>query len=143
MRDESIFTMRLDWIDAFLMLAGFVALLFVTRTLGVDALKLRGGMILLGVMLGPIARRGLVGPPAPYKDGHSEWIVFFGLILIATGALATVMGALLADLRHAQHKPWATFVLVGLGGLVVLVLGALMDRSQRDREPEATFQVRR
>ena len=143
MRDESIFTMRLDWVDAFLMLAGFIALLFATSALGIDALKLRGGMILFGVMLGPIGRRALVGPPAPYRDGHSEWIVFFGLIFIATGSLATLMGAVLADLRHTQHKPWATFVLIGVAGVVLLAIGALMDRSQRDRTPEASFKVRR
>lgn len=143
MRDESIFTMRLDWVDAFLMLAGFVALLFATSALGIDALKLRGGMIILGVMLGPIGRRALVGPPAPYRDGHSEWTVFFGLILIAAGSLAAVMGAVLADLRHTQHKPWATFVLVAAAGVGLLAIGALMDRSQRDRSPEETFKIRR
>ena len=143
MRDESIYTMRLDWVDTFLMLAGFVALLFATRALGIDALKLRGGMIIFGVMLGPIARRALVGPPDPYKDGHSEWTVFFGLIMIASGSLATVMGALLADLRRAEHKPWALFAVICAAGVVVFALGAVMDRSQRDRSPEESFQIRR
>lgn len=92
--------------------------------------------MIAGVMIGPIARRIVVGPPAPYLDDHSQWLVFLALILIASGALAAVMGALLADLRHTQHKPWSMFVLISAGGLVVFVAGALIDRSQRNREKE-------
>ena len=133
---ESIHSMRLDWVDAFLMVFGAIGLIIVTRVLNIDALKLRGGIIIAGVMIGPILRRILIGPPAPYHDDHSEWLVFLALIMIASGALGTVMGTLLADLRHTQHKPWSTFVLIAAGGLVVFVGGALIDRSQRNREKE-------
>jgi hypothetical protein len=136
MRDESVYSMQLDWLDALLMLFGAVGLIVLTRVLGIDALKLRGALVIAGLMLGPVARRALVGPPAPYLDGHSRWLVFLALILIATGVLVTVMGALLADLRHTQHKPWSLFVLVSAVGAVVFAIGALIDRSQRDRERE-------
>ncbi len=132
-RNESVATMSLDGIDVLLVVLGGAGLFLITSALGIDSTKVRGGFVIAGLMIGPLGRRALIEPPPPYQLHRSKLIAFLGFVVIATGGLVAAMGALLLYFRHSDNDPMGGAALCAGVGVAILVLGTIVDYSQRDR----------
>jgi len=128
---EASSSMMLDGVDVLLLIIGLYVALGIMLGLGITERRIIGGTALGVALLGPIGRRVMVGPPPLYRNDHSRVVAALGFLVIATGAVFAGFGGLFLYLAMSRGDDKTTSLLVAGGGLVLLVLGDLLDRSQR------------
>ncbi|HEY5934670.1 MAG TPA: hypothetical protein VIU61_08545 [Kofleriaceae bacterium] len=128
---EATTSMMLDGLDVLLLIIGIYVALGSMFALGITRREVIGGATLGVALLGPITRRVIVGPPPLYRNNHSRLIAVLGFLLIAIGAVFAGFGGLFLYLAMSRGDDKTTSLLVAGGGLVVLIVGDLLDRSQR------------
>ena len=128
---EATTSMMLDGIDVVLIIIGLYGALAAMFALGITRREIIGGAALGAALLGPITRRVIIGPPPLYRNDHSRLVAVLGFLLIATGALFAGFGGLFVYLAMSRGDDKTMSLLVAGGGFVVLIVGDLLDRSQR------------
>lgn len=128
---EATTSLMLDGIDVLLIIIGLYAALAAVFALEITKREIVGGAAVGAALLGPIGRRVMIGPPPLYRNNHSRLVAVLGFLLIAAGAVFAGFGGVFVYLAMSRGDDKTTSLLVTGVGLVVLLVGDLLDRSQR------------